>query len=37
VTGGIALSSDGQSLAVAVEEGEPGASRIAIYERDDGL
>ena len=33
VRGGIALSSDGRSLAVAIEEGDPGSSRIAIYER----
>ncbi len=36
VSGGIALSGDGRALAVAVEEGDPGASRIAIYERDGG-
>ena len=37
VSGGIALSSDGRSLAVAVDEGDPGAGRVAIYEREGGL
>jgi hypothetical protein len=36
VRGGIALSGDGRYLAVAVEEGDPGPSRIAIYERNGG-
>jgi hypothetical protein len=36
VRGGIALSGDGRCLALAVEEGDPGPSRIAIYERADG-
>jgi len=36
VRGGIALSSDGRYLAVAIEEGHPGPSRIAIYERANG-
>jgi hypothetical protein len=36
VRGGIALSGDGRYLAVAIEEGDPGPSRIAIYERAGG-
>jgi hypothetical protein len=36
VKGGIALSGDGRYLAVAIEEGDPGPSRIAIYERVGG-
>lgn len=36
VRGGIALSGDGRYLAVAIEEGDPGRSRIAIYERAGG-
>ena len=36
VRGGIALSGDGRFLAVAIEEGNPGPSRIAVYERADG-
>jgi hypothetical protein len=36
VRGGIALSSDGRYLAVAIEQGDPGPSRIAIYERAGG-
>jgi hypothetical protein len=36
VRGGIALSADGRYLAVAIEEGDPGPSRIAIYERAGG-
>ena len=34
--GGIALSGDGRYLALAIEEGDPGSSRIAIYEQIDG-
>ena len=37
MSGGIALGSDGRSLAATVEVGGPGASRIAIYEREGGL
>ena len=36
VKGGIALSDDGRYLAVAIEEGDPGSSRIAIYELTGG-
>jgi hypothetical protein len=36
VRGGIALNGDGRFLAVAIEEGDPGPSRIAVYERADG-
>ena len=36
VRGGIALSGDGRYLAVAIEEGDPGPSRIAIYEQAGG-
>jgi hypothetical protein len=36
VRGGIALSADGRYLAAAVEEGNPGRARIAIYERAGG-
>ena len=36
VSGGIALDGDGRFLAVAVVEGDAGASRIAIYEQDGG-
>ncbi len=32
--GGIALDQDGGSLAVAVDAGDPGSSRIAVYARD---
>ena len=34
IRGGIALDGDGGSLAVAVEAGDPGPSRIAVYVRD---
>ncbi len=34
VRGGIALDADGGVLAVAVEAGDPGPSRIAVYVRD---
>ena len=34
VRGGIALDEDGGVLAVAVEAGDPGSSRIAVYVRD---
>jgi len=36
VRGGIALSADGRYLAAAVEEGNPGRARVAIYERAGG-
>jgi hypothetical protein len=36
VRGGIALDEDGGVLAVAVEAGDPGSSRIAVYVRDGG-
>jgi hypothetical protein len=36
VRGGMALSGDGRYLAMAIEEGDPGPSRIAIYERAGG-
>ena len=36
VSGGLALDHDGSTLAVAVEEGDPGPSRIAVYERVGG-
>jgi hypothetical protein len=34
VRGGIALDEDGGLLAVAVQAGDPGPSRIAVYVRD---
>lgn len=36
VRGGVALSADGSFLAAAIEEGDPGPSRIAVYERAGG-
>jgi len=36
VRGGVALSADGRFLAAAIEEGDPGPSRIAVYERTGG-
>ena len=36
VRGGVALSADGSFLAAAIEEGDPGPSRIAVYENTGG-
>ena len=36
VRGGVALSADGSFLAAAIEEGNPGPSRIAVYENTGG-
>jgi hypothetical protein len=36
VRGGVALSADGGFLAAAIEEGDPGPSRIAVYEKTGG-
>jgi len=36
VRGGVALNADGHVLAAAIEEGDPGPSRIVVYERTPG-